>query len=117
MTKNTEKMQFQCNQSLAWARGLFLAKGYRGYREIHNFPQWIFTKANFNLFVIYSLQSLCILTSLCNFNCLAQAYTGLQRNFFLCNFWLKNRRNRKPSNGYTGIGALCNLLLIKKQIK
>lgn len=117
MTKKPQFLQFLCNQSLVRARGLFLAKGYRGYREIHNFPQWIFTKANFTLFIIYSLQSLCILTSLCNFNCLAQAYTGLQRNFFLCNFWLKNRRNPKPSNGYTAIGALCNLLSIKKQIK
>ena len=110
-------MQFLCNQSPVRAKGLFLAKGYRGYREIHNFPQWIFTKANFTLFVIYSLQSLCILVSLCNFNCLAQACTGLQRNFFLCNFLPKNTLLPKPSNGYTGIGSLCNLLLIKKQIK
>ena len=117
MTKNAQKMQFLCNQSLVRARGLFLAKGYRGYREILNFPQRIFTKANFTLFVIYSLQSLCILTSLCNFNCLAQACTGLHWNFFLCNREAKNRRNPKPSNGYTEIGALCNLLLIKKQIK
>ena len=83
MTKNAQKMQFLCNQSLLRARGLFLAKGYRGYREIHNFPQWIFTKANFTYFLFTTLQSFCILTSLCNFNCLAQAYTGLQRNFFL----------------------------------
>ena len=117
MTKNTEKMQFLCNQSLVRARGLFLAKGYRGYTEILNFPQWIFTNANFTLFVIYSLQSLCILTSLCNFNWLAQACTGLHWNFFLCNREAKNRLNPKPSNGYTGIRALCNLLSIKKQIK
>lgn len=117
MTKNAQKMQFQCNQSLVRDRGLFWAKGYRGYREILNFPQWIFTKANFTYFVFTTLQSLCILVSLCNFNCLAQACTGLHWNFFLCNFCPQNRRNPKPSKGYTGIEALCNLLLIKKQIK
>lgn len=117
MTKKLQFLQFLCNQGPVRDRGQFLAKGYRGYREIHNFPQWIFTKYNFNLFVIYSLQSLCILTSLCNFNWLAQACTGLHWNFFLCNREAKNRRNPKPSKGYTGIEALCNLLLIKKQIK
>jgi len=117
MTKNGQKMQFQCNQSLAWARGLFWAKGYRGYTEILNFPQWnfIFSKSPFFCFSI--LQSLCILCFLCNFNWLAQAQTGLHWNFFLCNREAKNRRYPKPSKGYTGIGALCNLLSIKKQIK
>jgi len=117
MTKNPVFFQFQCNQSLAWAKGLFLAKGYRGYTEILNFPllNFIFFKTHFFCFSI--LQSLCILYSLCNFNCLAQCRTGLHWNFFLCNLKAKNTRYPKPSNGYTGIGALCNLLSIKKQIK
>jgi hypothetical protein len=117
MTKNGQKMQFQCNQSLAWDRGLFWAKGYRGYTEILNFPllNFIFLKSPFFCFSI--LQSLCILWFLCNFNCLAQAQTGLHCNFFLCNREAKNRRYPKPSKGYTAIGSLCNLLSIKKQIK
>jgi hypothetical protein len=117
MTKNTEKMQFQCNQSPVRVRGLFLAKGYRGYREIHNFPQWIFTTLNFPLFYFTLCKVFVFLCFLCNFNWLAQACTGLHWNFFLCNREAKNRRNPKPSKGYTGIEALCNLLLIKKQIK
>jgi hypothetical protein len=117
MTKNGQKMQFQCNQSLAWARGLFWPKGYRGYREILNFPQWNLLLDFFDIFCFSILQSLCISMFLCNFNCLAQAQTGLQRNFFICNFLPKNQRYPKPSNGYTEIEALCNLLSIKKQIK
>ena len=117
MTKNGQKIQFQCNQSLVRARGLFLAKGYRGYTEILNFPllNFIFFKSPFFCFSI--LQSLWILCFLCNFNWLAQAKTGLHCNFFLCNREAQNRRYPKPSKGYTGIGALCNLLSIKKQIK
>jgi hypothetical protein len=117
MIKNGQKMQFQCNQSLVRARGLFLAKGYRGYTEILNFPllNFIFSKSPFFCFSI--LQSLWILCFLCNFNWLAQAQTGLHWNFFLCNLKAKNRRYPKPSKGYTGIEALCNLLSIKKQIK
>jgi hypothetical protein len=117
MTKNSQKTQFLCNQSLVRARGLFLAKGYRGYTEILNFPQWNLLFDFFGIFCFSILQSLCILLSLCNFNCLAQAYTGLHWNFFLCNREGQNRRYRRLGNGYTGIGALCNLLLIKKQIK
>lgn len=64
MTKNGQKMQFQCNQSLAWARGLFLAKGYRGYTEILNFPQWIFTTLNFPLFYF----TLCKVFGFCVFS-------------------------------------------------
>ena len=110
-------MQFQCNQSLAWARGLFWAKGYRGYTDLLNFPQWILLLDFCLIFCFSILQSLCISMFLCNFNCLAQAQTGLHWNFFLCNRKPKNQRYPKPSNGYTGIGALCNLLSIKKQIK
>jgi hypothetical protein len=117
MTKNGQKTQFLCNQSLVRARGLFLAKGYRGYREILNFPQWILLLDFFGIFCFSILQSLCILCFLCNFNCLAQAQTGLHWNFFLCNLKAKNTLLPKPSNGYTAIGALCNLLSIKKQIK
>lgn len=117
MTKNRQILQFQCNQSPVRARGLFWAKGYRGYTEILNFPQWIFTILNFHLFYFTLCKVFVFLCFLCNFNCSAQAQTGLHWNFFLCNFLPKNRRNPKPSKGYTGIEALCNLLLIKKQIK
>ena len=117
MTKNGQKMQFQCNQSLVRARGLFWAKGYTGYTEILNFPQWNLLFDFFGIFCFSILQSLCILCFLCNFNCLAQAQTGLHWNFFLCNLKAKNTLLPKPSNGYTAIGALCNLLSIKKQIK
>ena len=117
MTKNPVFFEFLCNQSLAWARGLFLAKGYRGYREILNFPQWNLLFDFFGIFCFSILQSLCILCFLCNFNCLAQCRLGLHWNFFLCNLKAKNTLLPKPSNGYTGIEALCNLLLIKKQIK
>ena len=80
MTKNTEKMQFQCNQSPVRDRGLFWGKGYRGYTEILNFPQWIFTTLNFPLFYF----TLCkVFVFLCN----------------LCNLWLYP----KPALGYTGI--------------
>jgi hypothetical protein len=110
-------MQFLCNQSLLRARGLFWAKGYRGYRGFVNFHLLIFIFSKSPFFCFSILQSLCILCFLCNFNCLAQAQTGLHWNFFLCNREAKNRRYPKPSKGYTGIRALCNLLLIKKQIK
>ena len=111
MTKNPVFFQFQCNQSPVRARGLFLAKGYRGYTEILNFPllNFIFFKPPFLCFSI--LQSLCILCSLCNFNCLAQAQTGLHWNFFLCNLKPKNTLLPKPSNGYTDIEPLCNLTI------
>jgi len=114
MTKNGLFLQFLCNQSLAWARGLFWAKGYRGYTEILNFPQWILLFDFFGIFCFSILQSLSILLSLCNFNCLAHSRLGLHWNFFLCNFLPKNQRYPKPSNGYTEIWALCNLLSIKK---
>jgi hypothetical protein len=117
MTKNGQKMQFQCNQRLLRVRGIFLAKGYRGYTDLLNFPQWILLLDFCLIFCFSILQSLCISMFLCNFNCLAQAQTGLHWNFFLCNLKAKNQRYPKPSNGYTGIRALCNLLSIKKQIK
>lgn len=58
MIKNRQFLQFQCNQSPVRARGLFLAKGYRGYREIHNFPQWILLHPIFPFFILLSAKSL-----------------------------------------------------------
>ena len=50
MTKNSQKIRFQCNQSLVRARGLFLGVGYKSYTYLLNFPQWNFTILNFPLF-------------------------------------------------------------------
>ena len=75
MTKNSEKMQFQCNQSPVRARGLFWGKGYRGYTGFGNFLQWIFTTLNFPLFyftLCKVFQFLCVSVTL-----IAQAILGL----------------------------------------
>lgn len=80
MIKNRQFLQFQCNQSPVRAKGLFLAKGYRGYTDLHNFPQWIFTTSNFTLF-----------------------YFTLCKVFvFLC-FSVTLIAQTKPRLGYTGI--------------
>ena len=80
MTKNSQKIRFQCNQSLVRARGLFLGVGYKSYTYLLNFPQWNFTILNFPLFYF----TLCkVFVFLCN----------------LCNLWLYP----KPALGYTGI--------------
>ena len=80
MTKNSQKIRFQCNQSLVRARGLFWGVGYKSYTYLLNFPQWNFTILNFPLFYF----TLCkVFVFLCN----------------LCNLWLYP----KPALGYTGI--------------
>ena len=117
MTKNALFFAFQCNQSLAWAKGVFWGVGYKSYTYLLNFPQWNFTILNFPLFYFTLCKVFVFCCNLCNFNCSTQCHTGLHWNFFLCNREAKNRRNPKPSKGYTEIEALCNLLLIKKQIK
>jgi hypothetical protein len=75
MTKKPQFLQFLCNQGLVRARGLFLAKGYRGYTGFGNFLQWIFTTLNFALlyFTLCKVfQFLCVSVTL-----IAQAILGL----------------------------------------
>ena len=75
MTKNRQIFQFQCNQSPVRDRGLFCAKGYRGYTGFGNFPLVIFTTLNFPLFyftLCKVFQFLCVSVTL-----IAQPSAGL----------------------------------------
>lgn len=104
MTKNRQFLQFQCNQSPVRDRGLFLAKGYRGYREIHNFPQWILLHPILPFFILLSAKSL-----------------------YFCVFSVTLIAQPKPRQGYTGIffsvterqkiGAILSLVRVTLELR
>jgi hypothetical protein len=76
MTKNGQKIRFQCNQSLAWAKGAFWGCGYKSYTKILNFPQWILLLDFYPISVLLFSKVFTFLCNFCNFGLYPNAVLG-----------------------------------------